>query len=606
MRAVIFRAFAEIEQTSFGEYRYEGEIKDGPPARLKSCRPLPFLDGDATYHAWCEGTSEDVYLNVLGFSRISFPPERDIRKAVLSRTLATVKNGQRRMGKCLTASTERDCSYQVFTEFGKDVRDAYVRNVRRSLGGATDVSQAFMKGILVCVGVPDSEIAKILHSLHEPEQERWFLPIGAPAGQEEVLENFFDLVASTRKNTALVAQRVDAMIKADPPAFFSCKTRPMAAREFGNLHARVYETYCRNTLGISTGEERLVDLSHGAADPFVVQEARNSREELVERKIAIPVGDFLMRRCFVAAMVTVMKFNQKKALKITEEDGSPMTDMRDAFENDCGSRGALSEVHVFCAEKKIMLKFDEKGNGNVEKQRLLFLNGKRTTTATLVLRDAQVLDCDTFTHLFWKMSKRIKFQGLNLTYRADWDASFRSQLWTFLKKKYEPVAMKRPETTFSENAREGTDEETHLCVVPTAIAATAMEDPERDDWVFGVSDMIFGKIADKKNGVAVVKTPTGLKKTVRAGDLFKCKINGRGAPLVPLSALLCVARKTKRAVWPAATVVVPSNLEPDEIEQTKAVVAKIAAKVYFHVPKHAHTLKTDERVDKVLEALVIP
>lgn len=614
MRTLLAYVFREIEQTTYGEYRYEAQEKNGEKMQIKCLRPLPFLDGDALYHVCCEGSSEDAFMKVVGVLRVIFPAERDVRKAVLTRTIVGEKNGLRRMGKCLSAESETDFCQRISLEFGKDARDAYARNKRKSLGGAPDVSQAALRSALVCVGFYDRDISKVLLSLSDPEEEKWFLPTGAPIKEEEeVLENFCDLVASARKNAEIVAQKIDEMIKRDPEEFFSCATRPMCVRALGNIHSLFYETYCGQKLAVPVEKENMMDVRSDVVDPFVVGASAEMKDVMIRKKVVVQVSDFMMRRAFIAAVVTVMKFAEKKRLAFAEEKGEDVDtgELKNAFDNNCGDRGQLSEVHAFCAEKKIMLKFVE-GKENIEKQRLTFLNGKRTLDAAFVVRDAHLLQAEEFSHLFWKISKRIKFKRMELTYRLDWDQSFGGKFWRFiriLKENVAPSVQKAPHILprpSEENLYAGgLDAAPHVCVVPTAASATAEGEAETNDWAFSPRYSLFGKIMDSKKGVAVLKTPTGLRKTLRSAELYKCKVNRRGAPLVPVAALAAVARKAKRQIWPRATLVVPSDFGPDEIDQTKRIVTKIASAIDFWFSgKKEKDEKKDERELKVLKELL--
>ena len=616
------RIIREVEETPFGQFRYEGVEKGTDRSLLfKSARSLPFLEGEALYHLVVdrsEGKDEEL-IRVLGVLQVALPSEADIKKSALAKAAAGVKQGVRKTNRCLAATTEHEFFKRMNAEFDKETRDAYNATRRKILGGSADVSEAALRAALVCIGFADRAVARAT-TFDSEERFRWFLPVGSgdASSSSEPYENFFDFFSAVRKNVPAATRVVESIIKENPEKFFSSKTRAVFLRDFGAADPTAYVAYCAHKLGVSVDENALVDVKDEGGDPFIVGESRDKRLKLESRGMAFSVANFLLRRSFVASLVTLAKIFKEDRLIFSEEKGECVDEdslFKSAFENLSGVKGVVAEVHALCAEKRVLLKFSKCDETNAESQRLTFLNGKRALKLDVVIRDAHLLTADSFLHFFWKLSRRIEFKTVTLTHRLDWDQAFIGPFWRFVQKKYLNLSRSPCPSSISEDDASGeggggdvplAEAARHLCVTTTAAAAADAKEFETNDWVFTADGCLFGKAFDKKNGLVTVKTPVGIKKTVKCAVVYKCKVNGKGAPLVPVSALLVAARKAKRHVWPTATLLVGEDFSSDESLQAKKVVEKIAGEVEVRRSEACRkNIVDDEREAKVLAALKI-
>ena len=614
----------QIEQAVYGELRYEAVpcgrgsneglcgCKKGDVFEIRSKRQLPFLDGDVCYQMVLENDPQkDSGVLFLGCLSFKFPSEKDLQKNVLMRSIdGRMASGK--LNRCTARANQSDFTSQIYKEFGKETRDRYYENRRRSLGGLAEISQAALKGVLICFGFSEHVVKNIVISVEkqkDAEEERWFLPIGSPvANGDDGFENFYDFFSGMRKNVSALTGAVEKIIKEDPEGFFSATTRAMSFRELGSMDPTNYAHYCALKLSLTNFDvKNLVGLCDEHSGPFV--SAPHEYQKLIKNQTVVDVAGLLVERNFMASMVTLEKFEKHNCLFFEHDDGLDFPDHKSAFEPNRGS-GTIEEVHVLCAEKKIMLKFSKGRKNDSESQRLMFLNGKKMIQASVFFRDAHVLSAKSFAHLFWKLSRRIQFKKLTLTFRLDWDTSFISTFWQLVKNKYH--ALLPPIPTFEKNT-----DETHLrsfeevleltnniCIVPSATLAAGQGEVNDNDWGFSVKSCIFGKVCEKKQFITLLKTPIGSRKFVSTSEVFKAQVSNKGVPVVPVGALISITRKMRRPVWSSATMVIPPHFSAFKISQMQDAISRVATKVdVMFVENNEKEEPVDERVLKVLKYL---
>ena len=124
-----------------------------------------------------------------------------------------------------------------------------------------------------------------------------------------------------------------------------------------------------------------------------------------------------------------------------------------------------------------------------------------------MIRDAHLLSAEQFSHLFWKIAKRMKFKSLTLTHRLDWDVAFRGNVWPWIKNLVGEPAKERPSSGPRLGTRATTPPPHHVCVVFTSALAAADEEPEVGDWAFSPGECTFGKIPHRSKGGVTLKLP---------------------------------------------------------------------------------------------------
>jgi len=303
--------------------------------------------------------------------------------------------------------------------------------------------------------------------------------------------------------------------------------------------------------------------------------------------------------------------------------------------------GAICEVHILCAMRQICLVFasDDRGapgrrpSGVDAAHAFKFRLGDRCR-AHVYFRDVHLLTCNVFSHLMWRLKRRVQFTGVTVSHRFSDDREYNSLIWAFMRQLEEPSSggtevTEDTEATWDTEATGGTevtdmtgkpfvsaidlsalDNVTGICVVPMAKDAHCLTSPPRvGDHIFSITPPIFGTITDIVGNVFTIR-PVGGKNTRTVTrfihknkiNVLKCKTSENGAYMVPASALLSM--RTGMPSIRSVTLFLPDTMSSEWKRELIAQSHDVAVNVdLIRVETYDFDKSTNSRIDQLVRVV---
>lgn len=366
------------------------------------------------------------------------------------------KGAGKKVAKCLDSKPSDDDEFMAsfFKHYeSNDEKKILVPKLRLALSDAIGCFTRHTRIVganLYCMGFTNLESMSRELRVNNVAEESWFLSLGDVdkswtehgSAIDTVHESFASFQRSFRGLTAPLVDNIEKHIQLDPKRFFSTNTRPMALRALGDLDKDYYVLYCsRMTPPLILNPDDLVSVDpDSCADEFFVD--KTPHDKVFATCLMAP--GVTVQRCAVAAMTSLVLSQKKNRLQVVSERQlqaevkNSDRNLVDWRANDGGDGGSICEVHIFCATNKISLVFDKSPGSRSEHgvfAAQAFVSGSKPHChAHVYLRDAHLLTCNVFSHLMWRLSRRVGFKGVTLSHRCSDDRSYHSIFWVFVQR----------------------------------------------------------------------------------------------------------------------------------------------------------------------------
>jgi len=562
---------------------------------LRSPVPLPFTTSQNCYRVLCE--EEDSINNtvsILGFLDIKCHRDADTFIGILEEALATI--GFKGAVKKRIKNATKGMPSHDETVFTKNVRIAfkdtpeicrYVNDAVQGLSGWFTKETRTLGAGLLCMGFHDRDLVIRELALQDvgAEVAAWFRPLGDPDPEWKSVDNNYEsfarLLSSFKGRHGDFLKSVDAMIAAAPAKFYCRGTRPMALRGLGALDKGVFTAYCLHKLNVNMNNAG--DLIAADNDVFVAQD-----DVALGRSLgaSCDVNGVPVQRCAANALRSLAILN-KHNMVLLEGEFDVAGEPRALFDSNVvrtGVRGAIREVHVFCALSKICFVFDNQGSRSTDEAVRGFLCGKQRCRAKVYFRDAHIMSCNTFAHIVSALARRVDFETITMTHRFQHDRDFRSPFWCFMRHLrpaafdcvgVRPAALDRVGSIYDAEQLSG------ICVVPAAKDASSALAAHDPDLSFCINPPLFGTVTRADEYTCDIKVYSSAKlvrvhmldATRGCKNVFACHKTNNGGFLVPASAFLAV----KSAVTAHVNLLLPVALDEPwkrELAQMARVIAE--------------------------------
>jgi hypothetical protein len=504
----------------------------------------------------------------------------------------------------------------------------------------------YMGAMLYCIGF--DQFDSVLREFGRPvnSQESWFLSLGdaddawfnldeAPEIDRKY-ESFADFWQAFNGRTVKFIEYITKCIRLDPQRFFSINTRPMALRGLGSLNKQLFMTYCANLVN----PQYLIAKNLVSVDPesidgevFVPPEPDDNVDatwKVTDRST--------VQRCALSVMLSLTRVHQQRKLRCVltsvlvaelAEGGREMIEMDAVGSN---AVGAICEVHILCASRQIFLVFapDDNGapgsrlSGSKAAHAFKFRQGGRCR-AHVYFRDVQLLTCNVFSHLMWRLKRRVQFAGVTVSHRFSDDKEYSSLIWAFMRQLEESTsdATCAIEATTVTNETDMTgkpsvsaidlsalNDRVGICVVPMAKDAHCQTRPPCvGDNIFTITPPTFGCITEIVGNVFTIKSVGGRNtRTVtrlihkNKINVLKCKISDNGAYMVPASALISMRSGTPSVR--SVTLFLPDALSLEWKRELIAQSRDVAINVeMIRVETYDFDKSTDSRIDQLVRVV---
>ena len=617
---------------------------------VRAPSPLPFLGNHFCYRVSAKYEDDlnnvvrmngclEVKLDYMNITQIRIL--QDVMTTCNVKAAVKLENVRKHMGQ--DSSTDDEFIGVVHDTFTKTDYGRLEDELRRCLGvasGRFTRESRSMGAMLYCMGF--DQFHSVLREFHQPvdSQESWFLSLGDTddtwfnLGEASTIDRQYESFADFRDafggRTIKFINTIKKYICLDPHRFFSINTRPMALRGLGSLNKQLFVTYCANM-------ERQKDLKPEtlvSVDPESIEdEVFVSPEPHDNVSATCKVTErSTVQRCALSVMLTLTQVHGQHKLRCVRESvlvAELAGGGRQLFEMDAvgsGLVGAICEVHVLCATRQICLVFASDDNG-AQGRRLPGVNvahafkfrlGDRCR-AHVYFRDVHLLTCNVFSHLMWRLKRRVKFAGVTVSHRFSDDREYNSLIWAFMRQLEEPSTEATGVTEATDMTGKPSvsaidlsalDNLTGICVVPMAKDAHCATSPLCvGDHIFSITPPIFGLITQIVGNVFTIKQVGGkFKKTVtrfihkNKANVLKCKSSDQGAYMVPASALISMrsGMPTVRSV----TLFLPDTLTLEWKRELIAQSQDVAETVDFiRVDKYDFDNSTNSRIDQLVKVV---
>jgi hypothetical protein len=605
---------------------------DGAEVIVRVQSPLPFVSPHFCYRVLVQ--PEDALNNtirVFGCLDVKCDTAETTHSAILHAAVhATgVKNAKQKVIQCTKSIGLGDDAFAklVWVTFRQvQEREALMAAVKHGLAAATGWftrESRQLGAALFCIGFRNRECIMRELQVEECAQETWFLSLGDADLEWEKYseidlryETFGAFIRSFNGRREDFIASVEKIIKMDPERFFCTNTRPMALRAIGALNKDYFMAYC------ATLEPPLILDGHRlvSVDPENVDEEIFVEDATGDTVFATcDMDGMTVQRCAVTAMTSLLSAHKRgRLLLVREHDlvndiSAASRRLVDWHAHAFDQRGGISEVHVFAATRRICLVFSE-ASASVcgEAAARAFVCGHAPRVhAHVYFRDAHLLACNVFSHLLWRLSKRVAFTGVTLSDRCSDDKTYHSLLWAFIRRlKEEGTApleggLRGAAPCVANLDRSSLAHLQGVCVVPLASDACCASDAALGDYVFTISPPLFGTIAKVKGNVFVIATMNGSREVARwlfrRQNVLRCKRTAKGAYIVPASALLAL-RSGAASNLQAITLLLPKSLNAAWQADMQALCQGVATVVnVVRVESYVMQVDADERFETILK-----
>ena len=626
---------------------------------VRAPSPLPFLGKHFCYRV--SASNEDDLNNVVrmnGCLDVKFDSTtvkqyfilRDVMAACNVKASLKLESVRKRIGQ--DSPTDDEFVGVVSDVFTTTDYARLEGELKRCLGVASGHFTRETRSIgamLYCMGFDQFDCMSREFDQAVDSQESWFLSLGdaddawinldeAPTIDRQY-ESFADFRHAFGGRATNFINYIKKCIRLDPQRFFSINTRPMALRGLGSLNKHLFMTYCAN---LET-PQYLIAETLVSVDP-----------ESIEGEVFVPpephdnvsatwkvTNRSTVQRCALSVMLSLTQVHQQRKLRCVRDNvlvaelaggGRRMFEM-----NAVGPDvvGAICEVHILCAMRQICLVFasDDSGapgrrpSGVGAAHAFKFRLGERCR-AHVYFRDVHLLTCNVFSHLMWRLKRRVQFTGVTVSHRFSDDREYNSLIWAFMRQLEEPSSggTEDTEATRGTEVTDATDMTgkpfvsaidlsaldnlTGICVVPMAKDAHCLTSPPHvGDNIFSITPPIFGTITEIVGNVFTIR-PVGGKITRKVtrfihkykANVLKCKRSDKGAYMVPASALLSM--RTGMPSVRSVTLFLPDTMSLEWKRELIAQSHDVAVNVdLIRVETYDFDKSTNSRIDQLVRVV---
>ena len=630
------------------------------PVTVRAPSPLPFLGKHFCYRV--SGRNEDELNNVVrmnGCLGVKVDSTSIKQYNILKNVMATCKVKAAKpldiIRKRIAQDSLTDDEFLavVAGAFSNTEHGRMKIDLENSLGmasGRFTRETRSMGAMLYCMGF--DQFDSVLREFGRPinSQESWFLSLGdaddawfnldeAPEIDRKY-ESFAEFWQVFNGYTVKFIEYITKCIRLDPQRFFSINTRPMALRGLGCLNKQLFMTYCANLVNpqyLIAKNLVSVDLESIDGEVFVPPEP----DDNVDATLKV-TDRSTVQRCALSVMLSLTHVHQQRKLRCVLTsvlDAEFEKGGREKFEMNAVSpdvMGAICEVRILCATRQIFLVFasdDKEARGRRPfgldaAHAFKFCQGDRCR-AHVFFRDVHLLTCNVFSHLMWRLKRRVQFAGLTVSHRFSDDKEYTSLIWAFMWQLEDSTsdatgdieASEALEATTMTNATDMTGKPSvsaidlsaldglkGICVVPMAKDAHCQTRPPCvGDNIFTITPPTFGSITEILGNVFTIKS-AGSRNTRTVTRLIhknkinvlKCKTSDNGAYMVPASALISMRSGSPSVI--SVKLFLPDALSLEWKRELIAQSRDVAMNVeIIRVETYEFDKNTDSRIDQLVK-----
>ena len=638
---------------SDGRCEMYAENEEGALVVVRVASALPFVNQNFCY--WMLAENEEGLNNIIRMNGCL-----DVKINVVDTTHRAILHGavsqsgiiqRQRVKSCMTQIRSRilddDAFENLIAESFRHIvgADQLMASIRIKLSAAIGWFTRDTRTVgaaLYCMGFANREFLSRELWAEEGTQQSWFLSLGDADLQwldmhgsliDQQFETFGDFRASFLGLGPNFIKCLEGFIRMDPERFFCTNTRPMALRGLGAMNKDNFMAYCANMMPpLILDAENLISIDPESVEDEVF--VMTTAYDTVYATCAM--SEYLtVQRCAVTAMTSLVIAQQKHKLRFVREhelvqeiasDGRRLIDWN---AHGFGDGGSIREVHILCATRQICFVFHKHDMGDgphgAEAATAFKCGHSHQCEAQVYFRDAHLLTCNMFSHLMWRLSKRVKFSGFTLSHRCSDDWSYHSLMWAFMRRLDVPgipgtsEALEMAETpSISGLGRHELVNLDGVCVVPMA------DDAHEKHlllavgcYVFVINPPIFGKVQQMVPDMCTLTVSGGGTRQVprylykNTPNVLRCKSTPRGAYLVPASALLTLRSGRNVRNVQEITLLLPISLslvwKADMLALAKGVARSVkVVRVETYTFNEGIDARIDELVKIVQDNLVIP